>query len=65
MKLFSIKSKKFTEQWIFQLHQVAGSIFDDVIRKMMMPGKTFLYILKVSLMVHINKKFFITLANLS
>ena len=34
-----------------------GSIYEDVIRKMMAPGKIFLYVLKVSLMVHINTKF--------
>ena len=56
-KLFSIKSLNFTEYWIFQLHRVAGSIFDNIIRKMMTPGKIFLYILKASLMVHITTKF--------
>ena len=32
------------------------SVYDDVIRKMIAPGKI-LYILKVSLMVHVNTKF--------
>ena len=54
-KLFSIKSyEKSNEYWIFQLHRVVSSIYDDVIRKMMAPGKILLNILKLLLMVHIN-----------
>ena len=37
-----------------------GSIYYDVIRKMMVPGKILLYILKVSLMVHVNTKFHVS-----
>ena len=44
---FLSKDIKIYQIWIFQLHRVAGSIFDNVIRKLMTPGKVFLYILKV------------------
>ena len=42
--------------WILDLPAALGSIYDDVIRKMIAPGKIW-YILKVSLMVHVNTKF--------
>ena len=44
---FLSKDIKIYQIWIFQLHRVAGSIFDNVIRKLMTPRKVFLYILKV------------------
>ena len=40
---------------ILNLPAALGSIYDDVIRKMIAPGK--IYILKVPLMVHVNTNF--------
>ena len=45
---------KSIEYWIF--NWILGSIYDAVIRKMIVPGKI-LYVLIVSLMVHVNTKF--------
>ena len=42
--------------WILDFQTALGSIHDEVIRKMIAPGKI-LHILKVSLMVHVNTKF--------
>ena len=39
------------------LRPVVDSIFDDVIRKMVMPAKMFQYILKVYMMVYLITKF--------
>ena len=56
--LFSIRSyEKFTKYWISLLHLKVKFIFDDVIRKLPISAKIFLYSLKTYVMVYVIRKF--------